>query len=499
MGRRYAIDTLNGWEEKNPHIVRHVVAYLAAFGMKHVPDDATRGEENGLSESEIATALQSFLNSDGIQPKKFHDKISKVVRNALQRAKLNELTERTIREVQFSSREEHVEIMQQIKKRLNLLPPTNKLQAKVQAFVETGRQGAQSHKRRVEVEVVPIGSAHKSEPGMASLSYEERLKVFGRTAGGLLGRHIAQLPDGSSIGVGCGSSLYHSVMAMDVSPVKKNVNFFPFWGFGNAYPGDPLPLESGTGGFQVSATSLASELNYRFSNATAKNHMMEMFPGLLPLDSEDSEMEKWLKWASRINQSYVDIYGPVENLTKRLTGKMGPNNAGQHVPLVHRMALAIVTFGTPETPHFFFPEAIRSLAADSLPTERQMLDDALDNGLVGSIAGILLRKSDSFKESNLIEIRKMRADSDSKTKLNIREQILDTWTRHWIGVNEEELRAVVNAARPGVLGIACGAERGKVVCEALHRNLVNHLILDDQCANQVEHEIDHWNIDCAAK
>ncbi len=70
MGRRYAIDTLNGWEEKNPHIVRHVVAYLAAFGMKHVPDDATRGEENGLSESEIATALQSFLNSDGIQPKK---------------------------------------------------------------------------------------------------------------------------------------------------------------------------------------------------------------------------------------------------------------------------------------------------------------------------------------------------------------------------------------------------------------------------------------------
>ena len=224
------------------------------------------------------------------------------------------------------------------------------------------------------------------------------------------------------------------------------VQFIPLWGhaykFSESDPESPWISHE-----QLSASSICSGLNKLFNPDGSLQKSIDGFPLILPLKWADNERKiaSFVDDLSELSPSYREVVSAMET-----------------------MRGALVPVGTPLQENRFWSEECFKQAGFTAADRKLFLTN-----LHGDVGGIPVLKPDLSKSEN------------EKTLTLVRRV-----EQCWLGVKKTHLQVCAKAAREhtnrlGVVLIACGKERSRIVYEVIRAALCNRLIIDDECAQGV--------------
>jgi DNA-binding transcriptional regulator LsrR (DeoR family) len=257
----------------------------------------------------------------------------------------------------------------------------------------------------------------------------ERAGTCGVTWGGMLGHVLEAL----------------RTLAIPAPWKQPNLEIVPLCG-------EPLGDEPTT----FSSSSISHELGKLVNGDHYNARYIGMVPAFLP-DFEEEEIHTIWKLIGLVNH-YVEIFGTPES-------KPGPVP-----PLAERLDMILTSVGPASEPLGFLKG--RLLATGKVTTEE------LKDLIVGDIGGVCIERAHLSK-------RPMgRLESVTKRWTGLKFKHLDA-----CAARAAEARAAQQdplTGMPGVVVVSRGAKRAELVYEAVKRGLVNHLVIDQELAEELE-------------
>jgi DNA-binding transcriptional regulator LsrR (DeoR family) len=275
------------------------------------------------------------------------------------------------------------------------------------------------------------------EEGTSDREWERRLVAFSRAAAG----YVRDLVLGSKgiTGVSWGNAAAETVKALGDIPVPpkhgREIQFLPLCG---------EPLEGSPTRF--SSSSLAAQLDHIFNRRL--DHSLSLpVPAFIPKDFTTREVAVVRRLLGRFG-GYSKVFG----------GNGSASHNGE--PLINQIDTILTSVGHPDITFRFGPD---DQFLKSLGFKREEVSSIL----IGDIGGVPLPRPhlDASRRSVLHEIR-----------------------QRWTGIREEHLRACAEKASGscGTIVVAIGANKAETVCECVRRGLVNHLVIDQELADELE-------------
>lgn len=313
------------------------------------------------------------------------------------------------------------------------------------------------------------------------VEWEQAVAEFGRAAA----PRVAEILRSSRIiGISWGRTLQaitQALLGLNLKPREKarRATAFPVCGdvFGNAQSDDfskvfPDPI-------RLSPSFLAAQL------ATALNGTAEGTPSLIAVSSVipikyQSKMFGSRSEADVIKEFYSGIHGyqrifgsqrhvknrPTEDKKTQTEAAGQSKKADDDRPLIEQMDSMLAGVGPPQYWHSFWTRPVLKNVDISL--------DEIKSLFVGGMGGLLIpRPSLSAKQ-------KARVDA-----------CLNCYT----GIQFENIKQCASKARmpdasaPGVIAFAVGRDRSELATEITRLGLVNHLIIDDDLARDLDHRL----------
>jgi hypothetical protein len=252
-----------------------------------------------------------------------------------------------------------------------------------------------------------------------------------------------------SCGVTWGGMLKVAVSALRHLPfpppeTREIIPFIPL-------SGEPLGKERGS----FSSSSLARELGIIVNGDQYEAPSLAMVPAFIPDVFQKHESEGVWKLI-RLVTSYREIFGRHRNSYARSRSGLRAN------PLAKRLEMVLTSVGSSTRP-------------------------------LGFGRGVLFEKIFSYAELKHLIIAEVGGVCIPRPNLT-HEQLerFNTVQKSWTGLRLEHLEDC--AARgvdplkgpPGVVVVSGGAGRASAICELIKRGLINHLIIDDALAEELE-------------
>jgi len=226
---------------------------------------------------------------------------------------------------------------------------------------------------------------------------------------------------------------------------KEGIHFVPL-------SGEPLGKERAS----FSSSSLARDLGIAVNGDQYDAPSLAMVPAFIPDGFRRHEREGAWKLIELV-KSYRDIFGPHYN------GDTGQPATKRMAPIALRLGMILTSVGSHDHPLGFG----RGVLFDRMTVSYEELKSLI----VAEVGGVCIPRS------NL-----------SRAKLDQLETVQTSWT----GLRLEHLETCARRGTdpskgpPGVVVVSGGAKRASVVCELIKRGLINHLIIDDMLAEELE-------------
>src|SRR5271167_1442262 len=294
------------------------------------------------------------------------------------------------------------------------------------------------HGRTLFLRVFPCGPCRDDRERMLKLGAAAALfirqlllrsKTCGLTWGGMLQRVVTGLRD----------------LPFPPPWTKETIQFIPL-------SGEPLGRERAS----FSSSSLARDLGIIVNGDQYDARSLAMVPAFIPDGFKEHERDGVWKLIELV-QSYDDIFGPHPD------GSAKPPATKGTLPLAQRLDMILTSVGSHDRPLGFG----RGVLFDRMTVTY----DTLKSLIVAAVGGVCIPRE------NL-----KRAESKQMEKVQT----------SWTGLRPEHLEECARRGTdplkgpPGVVVISGGVKRAAAICELIKRGLVNHLIIDEVLAEELE-------------
>jgi len=226
---------------------------------------------------------------------------------------------------------------------------------------------------------------------------------------------------------------------------KRQIQFIPL-------SGEPLGAEPSS----FSSSNLARDLGLLANGDKYDAPSLAMVPAFVPDGFRKYEKEGVWRLIELV-QAYLDIFGPHEN------GSADTRRTARSTPKALTLDMILTSVGSHDKPLGFG----LGILFDNMNIKYHVLKSLL----AAEVGGVCIPRQDLTRAQ--------------------REQ-LHTVQTSWTGLRLEHLEACARRGAdplkgpPGVVVVSGGTNRTNAVCELIRRGLVNHLIVDDVLADELE-------------
>jgi DNA-binding transcriptional regulator LsrR (DeoR family) len=226
---------------------------------------------------------------------------------------------------------------------------------------------------------------------------------------------------------------------------KETIQFIPL-------SGEPLGRERAS----FSSSSLARDLGIIVNGDQYDAPSLAMVPAFIPDGFQKYEKDGVWKLIELV-KSYHEIFGPHRN------GSAGAPAAKRAAPLAMGLDMILTSVGSHDRPLGFG----RGVLFDKMSVSYEELKSLI----VAEIGGVCIARQNLSPQ---------------------RLEQFDTVQKSWTGLSLEHLEACARRGTdllkgpPGVVVVSGGTKRAAGVCELIKRGLVNHLIVDEILAAELE-------------
>ncbi|MGA9567707.1 MAG: hypothetical protein WBS19_19435 [Candidatus Korobacteraceae bacterium] len=216
--------------------------------------------------------------------------------------------------------------------------------------------------------------------------------------------------------------------------------------------GEPLTTERAS----YSSSNLARDLGIIINGDKYDAPSLAMVPAFVPDAFKKYERDGVWRLIELV-EAYTDIFGPHKN------GNAVPRGTKQSTPLAFSLDMILTSVGSRERPLGFG----QGVLFDKISVSARELKSLI----VAEVGGVC------------IERPKLNAEKSEQLK---------TVQTSWTGLRKEHLEACAQRGSdllkgpPGVVVVSGGAGRAAVICELIKRGLINHLIIDEVLAQELE-------------
>jgi len=197
----------------------------------------------------------------------------------------------------------------------------------------------------------------------------------------------------------------------------------------------------------LTSSNIAAELGRIINGDSYRAHWLGPVPAFIPEEFDTPSARKVIERWIQLVPDYEEIFG---------------DGSEAHAGLANNLDMLLTSVGTAETPLGFG----KGRLLNSLGTQIQNLRDEI----YGDVGGILLPRSS--EPSKLVQ----------------------TITSRWKGIRYDHLARCARRAdddehysgRPGIVILSVGKARAEVIAAAVSRGLVNHLVIDQELAEELE-------------
>ena len=216
--------------------------------------------------------------------------------------------------------------------------------------------------------------------------------------------------------------------------------------------GEPLDRQRA----KVSSSSLARDLGIVVNGGQYDAPSLRMVPAFIPDRFRQYEKDGVWKLIELV-QSYRNIFGPRRN------GHVARQATPRVTPLAFDLDMILTSVGAQDKPLGFDPGVLFDQMSISY--------EDLKSLIVAEVGGVCIQRP-NLNEDKLAQ--------------------LETVQNSWTGLRLEHLEACARRGAdpskraPGVVVVSGGKKRAAGVCELIKKGLVNHLIVDDVLANELQ-------------
>ena len=308
-----------------------------------------------------------------------------------------------------------------------------KLQDQVNELAK--RHGAQ---REISVRVFTCGTS--------TVDFE-RMATLGKLAAPLIRNLLLR---SSSCGVTWGGTLNCVVMGLRDLPFPApwrpdRIECIPL-------SGEPLTTERAS----YSSSNLARDLGVIINGDEYDAPSLAMVPAFVPDEFGEEERNGVWKLIDLV-EAYTAIFGPHKN------GSIVPREPKGKTPLAMRLDMILTSVGSHDNPLGFGQGRL----FDKISVSARELKSLI----VAEVGGVCIPRP------------KLKSEKSEQ---------LDTVQASWTGLSIHHLKACAQRGSdllkgpPGVVVVSGGKGRATVICELLKQGLINHLIIDEVLAQELE-------------
>lgn len=283
--------------------------------------------------------------------------------------------------------------------------------------------------------------------GGKNASDRERMAEFGRRSAPYIRELLIRC---RTCGLTWGSMLWqvvNAVRSLRIEPpwAAEPIHFIPLSG---------EPLGNNLTGF--SSSSLVSDLGRAVNGAEYHARSLAMVPAFIPEGFTEAELRGVWKLIGLV-PSYNDVFG-----SRRSRGR------NKEKPLAEKLDMILTSVGP--------ADKVLGFGAGRLFETGSVTIEHLQQLVLGDMGGVCFERPDL----NVEQRRVVRS-------VGVR----------WTGLRRGQLEACAAAAaadssKPGVVVVSGGAARARFICDAVRLGVINHLIVDEILASELERVLGVW-------